>query len=104
MDVQPRLTVRGIRARGLNLTLAKPVETASGVMRTTPLVLIDLETDEGITGVAYVRCYTPTALAPLVKLIANLEPLLQRDAAVPFEVERKLLRHFRLLGPQGLVG
>ncbi|HTD37869.1 MAG TPA: enolase C-terminal domain-like protein [Candidatus Limnocylindrales bacterium] len=104
MDLQPRLTIRAIRARGLNLTLAKPVETASGVMRTTPLVLIDLETDEGITGVAYVRCYIPTALAPLVKLIANLEPPLQRDAAVPFEVERKLLRHFRLLGPQGLVG
>jgi len=104
MDLQGRLTIRSIRARGLNLTLAKPVETASGVMRTTPLVLIDLETDEGITGVAYVRCYTPIALAPLVKLIANLEPLLQRDAAVPFEVERKLLRHFRLLGPQGLVG
>ena len=35
-----RLTIRAIRSRGLDLTLAKPVETASGVMRTTPLVLM----------------------------------------------------------------
>lgn len=104
MEQHAHLTIRAIRARGLDLSLAKPVETASGVMRTTPLVLIDLLTDEGITGVSYVRCYTPTGLAPLVRLIANLEPLLQGDAAVPFEVERKLLRHFRLLGPQGLTG
>jgi mandelate racemase len=104
MDVDARLTIRAIRVRGVDLTLAKPVETASGVMRTTPLVLIDLTTAEGVTGVSYVRCYTPVALAPLVRLIANLEPVLRGDAAVPFEVERKLQRHFRLLGPQGLTG
>lgn len=30
-------------------------------MTTTPLVLVDLLTEEGITGKAYVRCYTPVA-------------------------------------------
>jgi mandelate racemase len=98
------LTIRSIRARGIDLALARPVETASGVMRTAPLVLIDLLTEQGITGCSYVRCYTPVALDPLVMLIANLEPLLRGDAAVPATVERKLQRHFRLLGPQGLTG
>ncbi len=96
--------MRAIRARGLDLTLQKPVETASGVMRSTPLVLIDLTTDEGIVGKSYVRCYTPVGLKPLVTLIENLEPLLKGDAATPFGVEAKLQRHFRLLGPQGLTG
>ena len=73
-------------------------------MRTTPLVLIDLLTEEGVTGSSYVRCYTPVALGPLVQLIANLEPLLRVMPAAPFAVERKLQRHFRLLGPQGLTG
>ncbi len=92
-----------MRVRGLDLAV-RPVETAAGVMRTTPLVLIDLTTEEGLTGCSYVRCYTPTALAPLVGLIANLEPLLAGEAAVPAALERKLQRHFRLLGPQGLTG
>jgi mandelate racemase len=100
----PRLTIRAIRARAIDLQIPKPVETASGVMRTAPLVLIDLVTGEGVTGVSYVRCYTPTALHPLAQLIANLEPVLAGDTAAPAFVERKLQRHFRLLGPQGLTG
>jgi mandelate racemase len=102
MDISVRLTIRAIRACGLNLTLDRPIETASGVMNTTPLVLVDLSTREGITGHSYVRCYTPGALQPLVQLIANLEGLLIGEAAAPVPVEQKLQQHFRLLGPQGL--
>jgi mandelate racemase len=104
MDTYPRLTIREIRARGLNLAPRRPVETASGVLSNTPLVLIDLLTEEGITGKSYVRCYTPVALQPLVQLVANLDFLIKGDAAAPVAVEQKLQRHFRLLGPQGLTG
>src|SRR3981081_4382086 len=96
------LTIRSIRARGIDLALQRPVETASGVMRTAPLVLIDLHTEEGIVRGRTMRCYTRVALEPPTVLVANLEPLLRGDAAVPAAVERKLQRHFRLLGPQGL--
>jgi mandelate racemase len=104
MGSHPHLTIRSIRARGLNLTLDHPIQTASGVMNTTPLVLVDLLTQEGITGHSYVRCYTPGALQPLVQLITNLEGLLVGEGAAPVPVEQKLQRHFRLLGPQGLTG
>jgi len=30
------LVIESVRARGLDLALARPVETASGVMKTTP--------------------------------------------------------------------
>ena len=102
--MHPRLTIREIRARGLNLELNRPVETASGVMKTAPLVLVDLATEEGITGRSYVRCYTPTGLEPLVQLLRNLDGVLRGALAAPAEVERTLQRHFRLLGPQGLTG
>src|SRR4051794_20898434 len=104
MDSPPFLTIRSMKARALDLPLLRPVETASGVMRSTPLVLIDLLTEEGITGRSYVRCYTPTALAPLAGLITNLESILAGSPAAPVTVERTLQRHFRLLGPQGLTG
>jgi mandelate racemase len=98
------LSIRGIRARGVDLALARPVETAAGVMRTAPLVLVDVLTDEDVTGRAYLRTYTPTALEPLVRLVANLEELLAGEAADPATVAAKLGAHFRLLGIQGLTG
>jgi mandelate racemase len=101
---EPRLTIRGLRVRALDLPVPRPVETASGVLRSTPLVLLDLATEEGIIGRSYVRCYTPLALQPLAQLIANLEELLAGHSAAPFAVERMLQRQFRLLGPQGLTG
>lgn len=99
-----QLTIRALRVRGVNLALARPVETAGGIMRTTPLVLLDVLTQEGVTGVSYVRCYTPTALAPLVQLIANLDPVLRGKTGLPNEAAALLDRHFKLLGPQGLTG
>lgn len=100
----PALTIREIKARAVILTPAQPVETASGILAQTPLVLVDLLTEEGITGRSYVRCYAPVALRPLADLIRNLGPVLKGDRAVPLQIERKLRSHFRLLGHQGLVG
>jgi len=104
METYPHLTIRAIRARTLDLAPHRPMETASGILSSTPLVLIDLLTGEGVSGTSYVRCYAPVAVQPLAQLIANLEPLIKGDTAAPLAVERTLQRHFRLLGPQGLTG
>jgi mandelate racemase len=98
------LTIRGLRVRPLDLAVAKPVETAAGIMRTAPVVLIDLHTQEGITGRSYVRCYTPVALAATARLISDLEGVIAGLAAHPVRIETELRRRFRLLGPQGLTG
>lgn len=104
MDTQLRLIIQSIHARGLNLPLSRPVETASGAFTVASLVLIDVRTKEDISGHSYVRCYTPLALQPLVQLVANLAELLKGTSAAPITVEETLQRHFRLLGPQGLTG
>jgi mandelate racemase len=90
--------------RPLDLALSKPVETASGTMATAPVVLLDIFTEEGITGRSYMRVYTPLALGPLAKLVQNLEATLAGANADPGAVAIKLERTFRLLGPQGLTG
>jgi mandelate racemase len=84
--------------------MARPLQTSGGTVSTAPLVLIDLQTEEGVTGCSYVFCYTPLALGPVVQLTANLEALLQGDVVAPLALEQKLQRRFRLLGPQGLTG
>jgi mandelate racemase len=100
----PALTLRGLRARPVNVPMARPLRTAGGVVETAPLVLIDLETSEGLTGRSYLFCYTPLALVPMTRLLEGLGGLLNGRPVVPFEVERALQQRFRLLGPQGLTG
>ena len=96
--------IRRLRATPVNVPLARPHPTASGVVSSAPLVLMDLETDQGLTGHAYVFCYTPIALKPIAELIEALQPLIQGDTAAPLVLAQKLQGRFRLLGPQGFTG
>ncbi len=98
------MRIRAFRVRPVNLTPVSPMETASGVMHTTPLVLLDIETDEGVTGTSYLRCYTPAALEPLAQLVRNLQDVVAGQSAVPGDIDVYLRAHFRLLGAQGLAG
>ena len=69
-----------------------------------PLVLIDLETREGIVGRSYVRCYSSLALQATARLLRDLEELIVDAVADPRRLQAQLERRFRLLGTQGLVG
>jgi mandelate racemase len=100
----PPLTLRGLRARPVNVPLARPLRTAGGQVSTAPLVLIDLETAEGVTGRSYIFGYTPLVLGPLAGLLAGLGAALKDQPLVPLDMERGLQQRFRLLGPQGLTG
>src|SRR5215212_8069036 len=98
------LTICGLRARTVNVPTERPVQTSAGEIRTALLVLIDLETEEGTTGRAYVRSYSTFAVEPLRQFVENLGATLDGAALAPLEIERKLQEMFRLLGPQGLTG
>jgi mandelate racemase len=98
------LTIGKLSARAVNVPLGKPHPTAGGNVTSAPLVLIDLQTEEGVTGRTYLFCYTSFALAPVVRLVESLGALLAGDALEPLEINRKLLARLRLLGPQGLTG
>ncbi len=97
-------TIESVTARAVDLPLERPVETASGVMATTPLVLIDIRSREGVVGRSYVRCYTPLALAPLAGLIGSIGETLVGGTGAPLPVHERMHRMFRLAGPQGLAG
>ena len=97
-------TIRSLKARAERVAMSHPHRTASGVVSESPLVLVDLETSEGVTGHAYVFTYTVAALKPTTDLIANLEPLVAGQPLAPDTLTRALLARFRLLGTYGLTG
>ena len=99
-----QLTIRGLNVRPVDVPLEDPVVTASGTVASAPLVLVDLLTEEGITGRAYIFTYTPAALLPTAQLIENLAAMIVGDPVAPSDLECKLQQRFRLLGTEGLTG
>jgi mandelate racemase len=81
-----------------------PLQTRGGAISIAPLALIDLLTDEGVTGSTYLFCYTPLALKPVLQTLANVAELLRGNTVAPLDFDRKLQGQFRLLGVKGIVG
>ena len=104
MVTHPRLTIRDLRARPVSVPMRLPLQTSGGTISVAPLALIDLYTEEGITGSTYLFCYTPLALKPVIQMLETLVPLLKGDPVAPFAIDRKLQRQFRLLGAKGITG
>src|SRR5581483_4009338 len=98
------MKIESFRVRPVNVPLGIPLITSGGAIHTALLVLLDIETDAGIRGSSYVFAYQLRILAPLAKLISNLEDFVRGDAVAPAEISAKLNQSFRLVGPQGLTG
>src|SRR3981081_4639345 len=96
--------IRSVKARAVIAPISRPVRNAFGVIEAAPLVLIDVATDQGITGRSYIFAYAKLTLAPLVHLIAQIGRDLTVRAMAPFDLMAAMDAKFRLLGWQGLVG
>jgi mandelate racemase len=97
-------TIRGVKARAVDVPISRPVKNAFGVIRSAPLVLIDVTTDQGLTGRSYIFGYARLTLKPLVQLIGEIGSDLTGKAIAPFDLMAQMDAKFRLLGWQGLVG
>src|SRR6266702_4241227 len=96
--------IRSVKARALVVPLKRPVKNAFGVIDSGPLVLIDIGTDQGVTGHSYIFAYARLTLKPLVHLIEEIGRELVGKAVAPFDLMAARDAKFRLLGWQGLVG
>jgi mandelate racemase len=92
-----------LRVRTVKVPMSHPHQTASGTITESPLVLIDVLTDEGTVGHSIVFTFTSSALKPTAELVRSFEPLLQDQVLAPTELTDRLSRRYRLLGCQGLV-
>ena len=96
------LTLRQIMARPVALKLERPVVARIATIEDWPLILIDLHTEEGITGRSYLEPYIVKSMRYLVPAINDLSDLLRGKQVTPvefFETARKSL-HF--VGYEGL--
>ncbi|WP_420334957.1 enolase C-terminal domain-like protein [Roseibium sp.] len=95
--------ISSFRVRPVLAPLAIPHKTASGTLEAAPLVLIDITSNDDVTGSAYIFAYTPAALEPLAVLTRNIIGGLSGQSGDPAAVNALLDARFRLIGNQGLV-
>jgi mandelate racemase len=98
-----QLTIRALRTAAVHVPMKRALGTSARRMDIAPLVLIDLETEEGVTGRAYVFCYLPAATAAVESILRDAAARVKGDRVTPADLHAKLTRHFRLLGVRGLV-
>jgi mandelate racemase len=99
----PQLTVRGIRARAVEVPMKLPLGTSAATIRSAPLLLVDVETEEGVTGRSYLFCYLPAAAGAIAAMLEEVARTAKGDRIAPADLWTKLARRFKLIGVQGIV-
>jgi len=97
------LTLRSVRAVPVEVPMTYALGTSAATVRTAPLLLIDLETEEGITGRSYLFCYVRDAAAAIATMIEAAVRDLEGERLAPVDLWAKLARRFTLIGVQGIV-
>jgi len=98
-----KLAIREIRVRAVAAPMKRPLKTSIAAVTVAPLLLIDLQTNGGITGRAYLFGISRNALAPIAKLVEAMAEMVKGDAVAPFEIEKKLRAKHSLLGVHNIV-
>jgi mandelate racemase len=97
------LTVKDIATRIVDVPMRRALATGGGALRSVPLVLIDLTTEEGIVGHAYLFVFRVALGRMAANALADAAEALRGDAVAPAEMQAKLARRHRLAGLQGVL-
>lgn len=101
--VESDLTICSVRTRVIKVPLRFALGTSADVVHTVPIVLVDLATNEGVTGRAYAFGYTPSGARAISALVNEAVDLVKGQPAAPLPVSDLLSRRYRLLGVTGTV-
>lgn len=99
----PQMKIRNIRATAITVPMTYVLGTSAQAVREAPLLLIDLETEEGITGHAYQFCYTPKAAGAIAIFLDDALSAIKGARVDPQETWRVLTKRYTLIGVQGIV-
>lgn len=99
----PTLTIRRLQTTPVLVPMNYALGTSRARVTAAPLLLVDLETEEGITGRSYLFCYLPAAAPAIARILEHIEGVVKGQPVTPVELWRKLATQFTLIGVQGIV-
>jgi len=97
-----KLSIRKLTARPVLLKLERPVVARIATIPDWPLILIDLETEEGITGRTYLEPYIPKSMKYLVSVLDDLGDMLKGQTIAPLDLFEQAQKSLHFVGYEGL--
>jgi mandelate racemase len=99
----PALTIRSVRTTPVLVPMNFALGTSAARVTEAPLLLINLETEEGVTGRTYLFCYRPSGSRAIALLVQDAASLMKGQQVRPADIASKLARTFALIGATGTV-
>jgi mandelate racemase len=99
----PKLTIRDLETFAVEVPMTYPLGTSAATVKSAPLLLIDLATEEGITGRTYLFCYRRSVPRAIDVVLRDAVSLVKGEPAAPLEIAAKLARRFALVGVASVV-
>ena len=97
------LTLRSVRSTAVEVPLRYVLGTSAAAVRAAPLLLVDVETEQGVTGRSYVFCYRRSGARAIAAVLDEAAALIPGAAVAPLAIAAKLERLFALIGVTGVV-
>lgn len=97
------LTVRAVRGVGVEVPTTYVLGTSRGAISRANLVLVDVETEAGVTGRSYVFSHMPDVSRAIIALLSEVERVTKGDPVAPLDLYAKLQERFALIGVQGII-
>ena len=102
MDLHRQLTFRSVNVRPVLVPLARPVVSRVGHFDLWPLILIDLQTEEGIVGRSYLEPYLKDAARYIVPAVHDLARQRVGKPIRPLDDFQSGRKSLNLVGYEGL--
>lgn len=83
--------LRSLTSRAVLVPLNFTLGTSAAIVRKVPLLLVDLMTDDGTVGHAYVFCYRPSGARAIAAHLAEAFELLAGTPVTPSDAARRAL-------------
>jgi len=99
----PPLMVRAVHTVAVTVPMRYALGTSAATIREAPLLLVDLLTEEGVTGRSYVFCYRPSGCVAIAAVLHEAVSLIAGDRLAPGAIAAKLERRYALIGVTGVV-
>ncbi|WP_424630265.1 enolase C-terminal domain-like protein [Bradyrhizobium sp. SYSU BS000235] len=93
--------LRSLSATAVKVPMKRPLGTSAKRIAEASLLLVDLLTEDGVSGHGYAWCYLPSIAQSLVPIVAELSEHLAGQPLVPLALAETVSRYFKLPGLAG---
>ena len=99
----PALTLRSVTSTAVEVPLRYVLGTSAATVRAAPLLLVDVQTEQGLVGRSYIFCYRVSGARAIAAVLQEAAAMVAGAAVAPMVIAATLERRYALIGVTGVV-